>query len=89
MNRYERKYKGRRRVPSSKSRVPSSRFRVQNPEPETRNPAPKCPRVVAVGRIHKGVRETHVVFESMSPLGQAAVRRIFSSTARAEEIANL
>ena len=45
-------------------------------------------RLIACGRISPKGRETYVTFQSVSDIGQAAVRRVFSSTARAEEIAN-
>lgn len=46
------------------------------------------PRIVAMGRISNGISETRITFESMSEIGQAAVRRVFKDTRRAEEIAN-
>ena len=49
----------------------------------------KGPRLIASGRISAEGRETYVTFESMSEIGQAAVRRVFGDNVRrAEEIAN-
>lgn len=45
-------------------------------------------RLIACGRINKHGRETRVAFEFMGDLTKGAVRRVFSSTTRAEEIAN-
>lgn len=49
----------------------------------------RSPQLVATGRISAEGRETYVTFESMSEIGQAAVRRVFGENVRrAEEIAN-
>lgn len=45
-------------------------------------------RMIACGKINKHGRETRIAFEFMGDLTKSAVRRVFSSTARAEEIAN-
>lgn len=49
----------------------------------------ESPRMIACGKINKHGRETRIAFGFMGDLSRSAFRRVFSSTARGEEIANL